>query len=193
MVKIYTKTGDGGDTGIGNGKRVSKNSPRIAVIGDLDELSSQLGLCNAYNESDLDDDLLKDILEDVQRDLFHLGADLTLYKSGKDNLRSASRGLKPVGSRVGGAEVKKVESWIDTLSEKVPPLTKFILPGGSILAANFHLARAVCRRAERSLVALSIDEKVDGNFLVYLNRLSDLLFVMGRFVNVEDGVKEDIL
>lgn len=193
MARIYTKTGDFGETGLGNGRRVSKSSLRVKVIGDLDELSSLLGVCAAYNESDLDDDFLREIFEGIQRDLFNLGADLTLYKSGKEDIKGASRDLKTVGLRVNSADIKKNEKLIDTLSEKVPPLKKFILPGGSILAANVHLARAVCRRAERSIVALSENEKVDGYYLIYLNRLSDLLFVLARFVNAEEGVMVELI
>jgi len=179
MAKIYTKTGDKGDTGIGDGSRMRKDSLRVATIGEIDELSSLLGVCKAINERDFNDDSVASFLDDIQKDLFFLGADLTLFESKED--------------RVDEASAKKIETWIDAYAKELPTTKKFVLLGGNLLGAYLHLARTVCRRAERSLVTLDNEESVHENYLMYINRLSDLLFVMARYVNLKEGGKETVL
>jgi cob(I)alamin adenosyltransferase len=168
LTRIYTRTGDRGDTGLADGSRVSKDSPRIAAIGDVDELNSALGalLAEALSES------VRAALEPVQHDLFDLGGELSV----------------PGHSIIADAHVARLERELDALNAKLLPLREFILPGGSRGAASAHLARAVCRRAERTLVTLARTETVPPLLLAYLNRLSDLLFVAARALNQHGGV-----
>jgi len=170
FVKIYTKTGDGGETALLGGTRVSKAAPRVAAYGDVDELNAWLGLVRAGGL----DKQLSTLLERIQRDLFAVGA------------RLADPGGK-VADRIEKTDVtrddiKRLEDWIDLLESEVPVLRRFILAGGSPAGASLHVARTICRRAERSVVGLG-PENVEPELIVYLNRLSDLLFVMARVAN----------
>lgn len=176
LSRIYTKSGDGGETGLGDGTRVAKDAPRIAACGEVDELNSVLGLVAAYCPDCPEGPFLRSI----QNDLFDLGADLCVP------LTDAEQRL-----RVTESHVEKLERAIDRLNENLQPLASFILPGGSQAAAWLHLARTVCRRAERSVVTLMRDEPVNRQVLIYLNRLSDLFFVLARVAN--DGGKRDVL
>jgi cob(I)alamin adenosyltransferase len=175
MVKIYTKKGDKGMTNLADGRRVGKDFLRICAAGDVDELNAALGLCRHSCD---DDKYLCEILKRLQSDLFVLGADLAAAKIAKVK-------------RIKAADVKYLEKQIDEISSKLKPLKNFILPGGCETAAFLHLARTVCRRAERTIVSLAKKEKVNPEIIKYLNRLGDLLFVMARYANMEDGVRED--
>lgn len=176
-VKIYTRTGDDGDTGLFDGTRVSKSHPRVAAYGDVDELNAWLGLVRAST----DDQDLVEMLDRIQRDLFALGARLA-----DPAHRIADRVTK---AAVTDEDVTRLEGWIDRLESELPPLRRFILPGGSRNAAGLHVARTICRRAERSIVSLGA-EAIEPELLIYLNRLSDLLFVMGRAANRRSGAAE---
>ena len=176
-MKIYTRTGDGGDTGLFDGTRVSKADPRVATYGDVDELNAWLGLVRAAGA----DDEIGGMLEQIQRDLFALGARLA-----DPARRIAERVTK---AAVGSDDITRLEGWIDHLEAELPPLRRFILAGGSDAGASLHVARTVCRRAERAMVALGADA-FEPELLVYVNRLSDLLFVMARAVNRRAGVAE---
>ncbi len=176
-VKIYTRTGDGGDTGLFDGTRVPKNDPRVAAYGDVDELNAWLGLVRAS----LAGERLTAMLEQIQRDLFALGARLA-DPSHKIAGRVTKAAIVP-------GDVARLEEWIDLLESELPPLRRFILAGGSPGGAALHVARTVCRRAERAIVALG-HGAVEPDLLVYINRLSDLLFVMGRSANRTAGAAE---
>lgn len=180
--KIYTKTGDDGTTGLGDGARLPKHHPRIAAYGTVDELSSVLGLAIVHGA----DDALVERLRTIQNDLFDVGADLCVPGSDGDRLRIAPR------------YVERLEGWIDELNEDLAPLASFILPGGTPVAAWLHLGRTVCRRAERLVTELAeIESDAEGGRPInpevgrYLNRLSDLLFQMARAAN--DGGQADVL
>ena len=177
-VKIYTKTGDRGDTAFLNGQRVSKADARVAAYGEVDELGSWLGVARA--EKPLDPDLIE-MLAAIQRDLFSAGARLA-----DPTARLAAKVSKVA---LGADSVQRLEDWIDRLDAELPPLRQFILAGGTRAGAALHLARAVCRRAERRIVSVGAD-RVDPAVLAYINRLSDLLFVMARVVNHRAGVSE---
>jgi cob(I)alamin adenosyltransferase len=177
LSKIYTKTGDSGETGLGDGSRVSKTSRRIAAIGAVDETNSAIGVARLDAEDDADT-----MLSRIQNDLFDLGADLSAPEDG----RKAEGRL-----RVSGAQVERLEREIDAMNEALSPLTSFVLPGGTALAAHLHLARAIARRAEAAIVALAAQEKINDAALRYANRLSDHLFVMARTAN--DGGMGDVL
>jgi cob(I)alamin adenosyltransferase len=170
LTRIYTRTGDDGTTGLADGSRVPKDAPRVEALGDVDELNSVLGLLLAEALPDA----LGAALEGVQHDLFDLGAELAV----------------PGGSFLDGARVPELERWLDRLNGELPPLEEFILPGGGRAAALCHQARAVCRRAERRLIALAREEAVSENARHYLNRLSDLLFVAARILAREAGGRE---
>jgi cob(I)alamin adenosyltransferase len=176
-VKIYTKTGDGGETSLFDGSRVRKSDPRVAAYGEVDEVQAAVGLA-AANGLDRE---LADLVVVVQRDLFALGARLA-----DPSHKIASRVAKVV---VNDASVLRLEQWIDLLEAGLPPLRRFILSGGSPAGASLHFARTVCRRAERALIALG-PGAVEPIALVYLNRLSDLLFVMARTANHRAGIAE---
>jgi cob(I)alamin adenosyltransferase len=176
-VKIYTRTGDGGETALFDGTRVSKADPRVGAYGDVDELHAWLGFARAT----LNDPELSSMVEHLQRDLFALGARLA-----DPAHKIAGRVTKAL---VGSDDIVRLERWIDALEAELPPLRRFILAGGSPAGAAFHVARTVCRRAERAIVALG-DESVDRDVIVYVNRLSDLLFVLARAVNARAGVPE---
>ncbi len=176
-VKIYTRTGDDGDTGLFDGTRVSKSDPRVAAYGDVDELNAWLGFVRASS----DDHDVTTMLEQIQRDLFGLGARLA-----DPAKRIAERVTK---AAVNSGDVARLEAWIDRLESDLPPLRRFILAGGSPGGAALHVARTVCRRAERSMVALGSDA-IEPELLVYINRLSDLLFVLARAVNRRTAAPE---
>ncbi len=169
-MKIYTRTGDSGETGLFDGTRVPKSDARIAAFGDVDELGAWLGFARA---SGLDADL-QSMLERIQRDLFAVGARLA-----DPGHRIAGRVTK---AAVTGEDVSRLESWIDELEAALPPLRRFILAGGSPAGAALHIARTICRRAERAVVALGAGT-LEPDLLTYVNRLSDLLFVMARSAN----------
>lgn len=176
-VKIYTRTGDTGDTSLFGGQRVSKAASRVAAYGDVDELNAWLGLTRAATA----DPQLASMIERVQRDLFAVGARLA-----DPGHRIAERVAK---ATITAADVTRLEEWIDQLESELPALRHFILAGGAASGASLHVARAVCRRAERAVVALGADA-VDPEILVYLNRLSDLLFVMARAANHRASLPE---
>jgi len=171
LSKIYTRTGDKGTTGLGDGSRIAKDDARIEAIGDIDEVNSWLGLLNAELKAD---DPLVAVFTEVQQVLFNLGGELSV----------------PGYELVQAAAVRFLEQQLDRLNADLPPLTDFILPGGSRAAAVCHLARAVCRRAERRLVSLARDAAVRPESQQYLNRLSDLLFVSARVLARRDGGQE---
>ena len=176
-MKIYTRTGDRGQTALLGGTRVSKAEPRVAAYGEVDELNAWLGLARAEST----DDQLNGMIEQIQRDLFAIGSRLA-DPTGKVTTRVEK-------TAVTTGEVTRLEGWIDRLEEGVPPLRRFILAGGSRPGASLHVARTVCRRAERSIVGLGADH-VEPDVLEYLNRLSDLLFVMARAANHRHGAPE---
>ena len=179
LSRIYTKTGDQGETALGDGTRVPKNHPRVAAYGTVDELNSVLGVLLAQIPALPEAGLIRGI----QNDLFDVGADLCLPQS-------ASRPSKPP-LRVRPEQAERLEKAIDGLNANLAPLTSFVLPGGQPAAAWCHLARTICRRAERAVVALSQVEPINPQTVIYLNRLSDLLFVLARVSNA--GGQEDVL
>jgi cob(I)alamin adenosyltransferase len=176
-VKIYTKTGDAGDTGLFDGTRVSKTDPRVVAYGDVDELQACIGVARAAKlPADLDEMSLT-----LQRDLFALGARLA------DPAHKIARRVEKIV--VNDASVARLEGWIDQLDTEIPPLRHFILSDGCPAGAALHLARTVCRRAERSVLLLGKDA-VEPVVIIYLNRLSDLLFTMARAANHRAGSPE---
>lgn len=175
FVKIYTKTGDAGETGLFDGTRVLKSDVRVATYGEVDELNACLGMARSLSA----DSELNGMLERMQRDLFALGATLA-----DPSHRIADRVTK---AAVGPDDIAQLENWIDTLETELTPLRRFILPGGSPAAAALHVARTVCRRAERAMVALG---GLEPELLVYINRVSDLLFVMARAANHRSNTPE---
>jgi cob(I)alamin adenosyltransferase len=177
-MKIYTRTGDAGGTALFGGTRVSKADPRVAAYGDVDELNACLGTVRAQSELAGD---ITELLEQLQKDLFAIGARLA-----DPATRIAERVTKVA---VTDADIERLENWIDRFEVELPPLRRFILPGGNRGGALLHFSRTVCRRAERSIVALGA-EQVDAHVLAYVNRLSDLLFVMARVVNHRAGQPE---
>ena len=174
-MKIYTKKGDQGTTSLYGGSKISKDSIRIHSYGTVDELNSTLGIVLTYSVSEKGEEILKNL----QNQLFVLGADLATPRSKKEKIE-----------RIGESDIQKLEDWIDELQEKLEPLTAFILPGGSPAGSFLHLARTVCRRAERFAVSLKSQETLSDNPVIYLNRLSDLLFVLARYENLEAGQTE---
>ena len=180
-MKLYTKRGDAGQTDLFGGGRVGKDSLRIDAIGAVDELNSFIGLAVAA----CDDAELGPMFGNIQSRLFEIGADLASPRQSEDDASGP-----PAIPRVSSEEVAELEDWIDRLSGRVPPMTHFVLPGGSELAARLHAARTVCRRAERICVALQQHEPVGREVVIYLNRLSDLLFAMARYANKLTGVPD---
>ncbi|MHC1480093.1 cob(I)yrinic acid a,c-diamide adenosyltransferase [Frateuria aurantia] len=168
LTRIYTRTGDDGSTGLGDGQRVDKDDLRVCAFGDVDELNSAVGLVLAQTELP---DAIRAALEQVQHDLFNLGGELCM----------------PGVAIIQPQDVTRLEQQLDALNAELPPLRNFILPGGGPAAAHSHLARTICRRAERSLVSLSRRETVRPETRHYLNRLSDLLFVMARALARSSG------
>jgi cob(I)alamin adenosyltransferase len=172
LTRIYTRGGDRGETSLGDGSRVSKLDPRVGAYGAVDELNSQLGLVLALDDLDPE---LREPLERIQNELFDLGADLSVpFASGDDRLR------------VTQAQVDELERLCDRHNESLPELKSFVLPGGTEAAARLHVARAVCRRAELAALATAREVEIDPLVPVYLNRLSDLLFIFARSSNRGD-------
>lgn len=167
LSKIYTRTGDDGSTGLGNGKRVGKDSLRVNAYGTVDELNSSLGMVLACELPDA----VRDRLIEIQHELFDLGGELCI----------------PGMALIEASDIDRLESTLDTFNEDLPALKEFILPGGGSAAAHLHLSRTICRRAERDAVALSREEAVRPEAIRYLNRLSDLLFVLARVVARASG------
>lgn len=178
-MKIYTRRGDAGETGLFGGGRTSKGSPRVEAYGAVDELNAFVGLAVAQ----LADAASADRLRTVQRDLFAIGARLAAPPSAGER-----RGpeLPPLPEE----RIAEMESWMDEADEELDPLRAFVLPGGSLPAAHLHVCRTVCRRAERAVVRLASEEEVDPAVLAYLNRLSDLLFVLARLENRRASVAD---
>jgi len=170
--KIYTRTGDKGDTALGNGKRVPKHSLRVDAYGTVDETNATVGMARLHSAGEMDKALAR-----IQNDLFDLGADMCRPDMSKD----AESEYPPL--RMTADQVKRLEDEIDTMNADLEPLKSFILPGGSALAAALHLSRTVSRRAERLAVALAGEEEVNENAVTYLNRLSDWFFVASRVAN----------
>lgn len=170
LSKIYTRTGDDGTTGLGDGSRVQKDSLRVDAMGDVDELNATIGLLL----TEAVPEILIDTLTQIQHDLFNLGGEICI----------------PDYVILTQTSIDNLEEAIDTLNDDLQPLKEFILPGGTKAAAFCHLARTICRRAERQLITLNREEKVTEISLHYLNRLSDLLFVMCRTINKEAGVAD---
>ena len=168
LSKIYTRTGDQGDTGLSDGVRVDKDCARIEAIGTVDELNSALGLLLAQV---IENDLMRNALTEAQHELFDLGGELSM----------------PAHTVIEARHIERLELTLDSLNNELPPLKEFILPGGNQSAACAHLARAICRRAERRIVTLTKQDKVNPHAIAYLNRLSDLLFVCARCLARADG------
>jgi cob(I)alamin adenosyltransferase len=169
LTRIYTRGGDTGETSLGDGSRVSKLDPRVAAYGAVDELNAQIGLVLALDELDPE---LRDPLAQIQNDLFDLGADLSVpLASGDERLR------------VEQAQIDELERLCDLFNEALPELKSFVLPGGSEAAARLHIARTICRRAELTALATAAQTAIDPLVPVYLNRLSDLLFILARTAN----------
>ena len=176
--RIYTGGGDKGETSLGGGARVPKDAPRIEAMGDVDEANAAIGLARVALEDGSETDAM---LARIQNDLFDLGADLARPGSGADDARL----------RIADSQVARLEGEIDGVNRGLAPLNSFVLPGGSDAASKLHFARTVVRRAERAVVTLAAAEAVNPQALIYLNRLSDLLFVMARAANA-DGA-DDVL
>jgi cob(I)alamin adenosyltransferase len=170
LSKIYTRTGDDGSTGLGDGSRVAKDSLRVEAFGDIDELNSHIGLLHAQ---DLPDNI-QALMTGIQHDLFDLGGEVCV--PGREALTEDY--------------VTRLETQLDALNAELKPLKEFILPGGGSAAAMCHVARTICRRAERRLVTLAREESISAPTLHYLNRLSDLLFVVARYVNQQAGIAD---
>ncbi|GHC52247.1 cob(I)yrinic acid a,c-diamide adenosyltransferase [Neogemmobacter tilapiae] len=180
LSKIYTRTGDKGETALGNGSRVAKHALRVTAYGTVDETNATVGLARLHAEGDL-----AEALKRIQNDLFDLGADLCLPDQDKDGE------LPYTPLRMIAGQVDRLESEIDAMNARLTPLRSFILPGGTPLAAHLHLCRTVSRRAERLAVELAEGEAVNPEAVKYLNRLSDWFFVAGRIAN--DEGKGDVL
>jgi cob(I)alamin adenosyltransferase len=186
-MKIYTRTGDKGETSLFGGKRIAKSAIRVEAYGTIDELNSSIGVVlaeiqNTQRKTQNYNIKLKKALEKIQHDLFNIGAYLASPGS-----KHQEASIKKLGERV-----KELEEMIDELTEDLPELRNFILPAGGKIGSFLHLARTICRRAERRVVELAQKERVDEDTLRYLNRLSDLLFTTARFVNKKEKKKEKI-
>lgn len=173
---IYTRFGDKGQTVTLGGKQVPKDNPRVAACGEIDELNALLGVCISFMNAGK----TKAMLEAIQKDLFVVGCEL------------AATGKKKPISFIGLSQVQELEKEIDAIESSLTPLNNFILPGGSKTASMLHLARTVCRRAERTVVTLARKEKVNQQIITYLNRLSDLLFMLARATNRKKRIEEKI-
>lgn len=179
LTRIYTRTGDDGTTGLGTGQRVPKVSQRIEAYGVVDELNAAMGLVITASPAGE----LVEPLRRIQNQLFHLGADLCIPEYDKE---------RTPGPRIEATHVDALESLIDHINDKLPPLENFILPGGSAAGAALHLARTVCRRAEREVLRLAREEAIGEQVVKFLNRLSDALFVMARYQNAAAGVEDPL-
>jgi cob(I)alamin adenosyltransferase len=179
LTKIYTKRGDRGDTSLGGGQRVPKDHLRVQAYGAVDELNSQLGVALAVGLCER----LANVLPEIQNELFDLGSDLCFVEEDKQSYK-----LPQIEPR----HIERLEALIDEMTAAVGPLENFILPGGSLGAAQLHVARTVCRRAEREVATLAREESIGSQVLPYLNRLSDALFVMARYENRQAGVPEPL-
>lgn len=178
-MKIYTRTGDQGDTGLFGGGRVPKDHPRVAAYGDIDELNSVLGVVRATEPTSLFDS----VLESIQQDLFSIGGQLAA-----PDPEPVAKAL--VKADLADTRVSELEAIIDQSESELPPLRAFVLPAGTPKAAALHQARTVCRRAERAVVHLAQKSPVPSQFVVYLNRLSDLLFTLARLANHRAGTSD---
>lgn len=181
ITKVYTRKGDDGTTGLGNGQRVSKDSLRVSAYGTVDELNSAIGVAVAHGLAER----LEEVLVGIQNELFHLGSDLCFTEEDKAQFNFKL-------PQVEQHHIDSLEQLIDEMTEVVGPLENFILPGGAVGAANLHLARTICRRAERDCISLSRKEKIGPLVVAYLNRLSDALFVMARYENKTRNVPEPL-
>ncbi len=179
LTKLYTRKGDDGTTALGGGQRVPKDSARVNAYGTVDELNSAIGLALAHGLSPR----LAEILPVIQNELFHLGSDLAFLEEDKVKYQ-----LPQIEER----HINQLEQWIDEFNAIVGPLQNFILPGGTIGAAQLHVARTICRRAERAVATLAREEPIGEWVAAYLNRLSDLLFVMPRYENKQRDVAEPL-
>ena len=177
LTKIYTRTGDDGTTGLGGGQRVGKDALRIETYGTVDELNAHIGVAIAGG---LEEGLAAELTR-IQNELFHLGSDLCALEPDK---------VKRPVPRIEEKHVRALEAAMDRMTEPLGPLTNFILPGGTAGAAQLHVARTVCRRAERLAVALAREEPIGASVIPYLNRLSDALFVMARWENRHRGIED---
>jgi cob(I)alamin adenosyltransferase len=174
-MKIYTKSGDKGETSLFGGGRVSKSADRIEAYGTVDELNAVIGQARAFGATTVTEEKLRQI----QDDLFVLGADLATPESTKVSV-----------TRIGNDHSERLERWIDELEVSLEPLRSFILPGGNTCAATLHIARTVARRAERRVITAKVNESISEHCVVYLNRLSDFLFVLSRYENHQTGFSE---
>ena len=175
-MKIYTKTGDDGNTGLQGDFRISKSHPRIIAYGTVDEANAAIGVVLTNT---LDDDISQ-LLNQIQNDLLLLGSDLS------------NQNLNDLKNRITLEMIEKLEESIDTFESELPPITNFILPGGNVAASQIHQVRTIVRRAETLVVKLSDKDEINSNCIKYLNRLSDLMFVIGRLINKRNGI-EDII
>ncbi len=179
LTKIYTRTGDDGTTCLGSGQGVAKSAPRVEAFGTVDELNAQIGLVLSAKPTDR----LVPLLERMQNELLHAGSDLCRLEDEKNTA---------AGPNIETRHITRLEKLMDELSADLKPLENFVLPGGSAAAAQLHLARTICRRAERMVWRLAESERVGENVGVYLNRLSDALFVMARYENKMAHVTEPL-
>jgi len=175
-MSFCTRRGDGGETELLGGQRVPKDHPLVAAVGEIDEFNALLGVVVAFSEHQAE----REVLIEIQKDLFLIGTELS------------GNGKARISKRINSNRVAELEQELDSIEKELPTLTHFILPGGSRHASLFHLARTICRRAERSIVTLSKRQKVDPQIIIYLNRLGDLLFMMARKANREKRVEEII-
>ena len=184
ITKVYTRTGDKGETALVGGKRVAKDAPRIEAYGTIDELNSIVGLARAFNQEKLDENAARRFLDvtlrEIQDELFDLGSELA----------TPPEFFKPGMYRVGDREVKKLERLMDECQKSLEPLKSFVLPGGGRVGAYLHQCRTVCRRAEREILRLSRAEEIAEWPLKYVNRLSDLFFVLSRWIAKQTGEEE---
>ena len=184
ITKVYTRTGDRGETALVGGKRVAKDSLRIEAYGTIDELNSIVGLARVFNEESLDAGeahrFLDEVLCQIQDELFDLGSELATPPE------FFQQGMY----RVGGGEIARLEKLMDKCQKDLEPLTSFILPGGGRVGAHLHQCRTVCRRAEREILRLSREEEINPEVIKYVNRLSDLFFVLSRWIAKQTGEQE---
>lgn len=177
ITKVYTKKGDAGETRLGGGQKIAKNASRIHAYGTIDELNSVIGVVLAFEPIHK----IKEALTRIQHHLFTVGGDLCLLDEDKQKWQTPS---------ITEEDVEFLEKLMDGMSDELKPLEEFILPGGTKVSAFLHQARCVCRRAERHIVALAGEAKIEGNVLKYVNRLSDTLFVMARYENLQRNVED---